>query len=140
MSSGTIPAPAAALTMAAWTDLATDRPSFEKNAESDVFVKEAFLNWAAALATSTRTFTNHDDQTSWLWAVADPFPFFSSRYEDTRPEDRAARRSHKVSPIFASADKLAKLPPLFMMYPHSTPCRPCRLTFASSRQSYLIYL
>jgi hypothetical protein len=63
MSSGTIPAPAAALTMAAWTDLATDRPSFEKNAESDVFVKEAFLNWAAALATSTRAFTNHDDRT-----------------------------------------------------------------------------
>merc|ERR1711879_625252 len=81
---GTIPAPAAAVTMSAVTDLSADRPSYLKNAESDVLVKEAFITWAASQCTNTR------------------------------PEDRAARKSHKVSPIFAAADKIAKLPPLYM--------------------------
>lgn len=81
---GTIPAPAAAVTFSAWTDLSCDRPAYEQNQHSDALLNEAFLTFAAALATNTK------------------------------PEDRAARKSHKFSPIFAPSEKLAKLPPLYM--------------------------
>jgi hypothetical protein len=35
---------------------------------------------------------------------------------DTKPEARAARKTHKFSPIFTSPNKLAKLPPLYMRF------------------------
>jgi len=81
---GTIPLPAAAVTMSAWTDLSLDRPSYQENAHTDALVSEPLLLKFAALATETEL------------------------------EDRAARKSQKFSPIFSPANKFAKLPPLYM--------------------------
>lgn len=67
-------------------------------------LKEAFLAYGAALATG-------------MFRLRKDGSFLSAHVIiDTKPEDRAARKSHKFSPIFAPAEKLAKLPPLYMRH------------------------